>query len=34
MFTKISGQKHLNKRKREDELSHVKPVKSMMIGAM
>jgi len=34
MSTKINGQKHLNKRKRADELSHTKPVRSMMIGAM
>jgi hypothetical protein len=34
LFVKIGGQEHLNKRKRAHELSHVKLVRSTMIGAM
>jgi hypothetical protein len=34
MFIKIGGQEHLNKKKRANELSHTKLVKSMMIGAV
>jgi hypothetical protein len=34
MFIKIGGQEHLNKRKRANELSHAKLVRSTMIGAV
>jgi hypothetical protein len=34
MFIKIGGEEHLNKMKRVDELSHAKPIRSTMIGAM
>ncbi len=34
MFIKIGGQEHLNKRKITDELNHLKPKRSMMIGVM
>jgi hypothetical protein len=32
MFIKIGGQEHLNKKKKADELSHMKPIVSRMMG--
>jgi hypothetical protein len=34
MFIKIGGQENLNKKKKTYELSHTKPIRSTMIGAM